>query len=75
MTEPGKLFYMRACALCTDLRSSMQEVSSFQENVKGKLRIHSGLHVPYNAMSAVLAVRSSPAWRFTGSGRAYSDSG
>lgn len=39
LTEPGKLFYARACALCTDLRNAMQEASSFQENVKGTLRI------------------------------------
>ncbi len=39
LTEPGKLFYARACALCTDLRNAMQEASSFQEQVKGTLRI------------------------------------
>ncbi|SCU76870.1 Transcriptional regulator, LysR family [Cupriavidus necator] len=39
LTEPGKLFYARACALCTDLRNAMQEASSFQAHVKGTLRI------------------------------------
>lgn len=39
LTEPGKLFYQRARVLCADLQSAMQEASSFQESVKGTLRI------------------------------------
>lgn len=39
LTEPGRRFYERACALANDLGHAMSEARSFQEDVKGALRV------------------------------------
>jgi DNA-binding transcriptional LysR family regulator len=39
LTEPGRLFYQRACKISSELRNAMEETTSFQETVKGVLRI------------------------------------
>ncbi len=39
LTEPGRLFYERACAISHNLRNAKSEAQSFQETVKGVLRV------------------------------------
>ena len=39
LTEPGRLFYERVRAIATDLNQAKSEVTSFQEEVKGVLRV------------------------------------
>lgn len=39
LTEPGRLFYQRACAFARDFNNAKLEVRSFQEKVKGVLRV------------------------------------
>jgi DNA-binding transcriptional LysR family regulator len=39
LTEPGRLFYERACAIANDLGNAMSEARSFQDSVKGVLRV------------------------------------
>jgi DNA-binding transcriptional LysR family regulator len=39
LTEPGRMFYDRACAIARDLSNAKSEATSFQESVKGVLRI------------------------------------
>ncbi|MES2412936.1 MAG: LysR family transcriptional regulator [Pseudomonadota bacterium] len=39
LTEPGRLFYERMCAVAHDLRNAKSEAQSFQETVKGVLRV------------------------------------
>lgn len=39
LTEPGKVFYQRARSISTDLNSAVSEARSFQEVVKGTLRV------------------------------------
>ncbi len=39
LTEPGRLFYERACQITNDLKKARTEVQSFQETVKGVLRV------------------------------------
>ncbi|MFT3719588.1 LysR family transcriptional regulator [Pseudorhodoferax sp.] len=39
LTEPGRVFYERACALVKDLNNAKLAVSSFQDDVKGLLRV------------------------------------
>jgi DNA-binding transcriptional LysR family regulator len=39
LTEPGRLFYERARSISADLRSAKREAASFQDSVKGVLRV------------------------------------
>ncbi len=39
LTEPGRLFYERACAFAKDFNNAKLEVRSFHESVKGVLRV------------------------------------
>jgi len=39
LTEPGRMFYDRACAIARDLSNAKSEATSFQDSVKGVLRI------------------------------------
>lgn len=39
LTEPGRRFYERACTIANDLSSAKSEAKSFQESVKGVLRV------------------------------------
>jgi len=39
LTEPGRVFYDRACSISNDLYNARSEASSFQESVKGLLRV------------------------------------
>jgi DNA-binding transcriptional LysR family regulator len=39
LTEPGRRFYERACAIANDLGNAKSEVKSFQDTVKGVLRV------------------------------------
>lgn len=39
LTEPGRLFYERACAIANDLSNAKSEVKSLQDSVKGVLRV------------------------------------
>lgn len=39
LTEPGRLFYERVCAISNDLKQAKSEATSFQESVKGVLRV------------------------------------
>jgi DNA-binding transcriptional LysR family regulator len=39
LTEAGRRFYERACTIATDLSNAKSEVRSFQESVKGVLRV------------------------------------
>lgn len=39
LTEAGKLFFERACAISAELRSAMDEATSFEKNIKGVLRV------------------------------------
>jgi DNA-binding transcriptional LysR family regulator len=39
LTEPGRRFYERACTIASDLSNAKSEVKSFQESVKGVLRV------------------------------------
>ena len=39
LTEPGQLFYERARSIAADLGNAKREASSFQDNVKGVLRV------------------------------------
>ncbi len=39
LSEPGRLFYERACKLATDFGNAKSEASSFQQSVKGHLKV------------------------------------
>lgn len=39
LTEPGRRFYERACSIANDLSNAKSEVKSFQDSVKGVLRV------------------------------------
>lgn len=39
LTEPGRIFYERACVISNDLGNAISEVRSFQADVKGILRV------------------------------------
>lgn len=39
LTEPGRLFYERACTIANDLSNAKSEAKSFQDSVKGVLRV------------------------------------
>lgn len=39
LTEPGRRFYERACAIANDLSNAKSEARSFQDSVKGVLRV------------------------------------
>lgn len=39
LTEPGRRFYERACKIANDLSNATSEAKSFQEGVKGMLRV------------------------------------
>lgn len=39
LTEPGHLFYERVCAIARDLDNATLEAKSFQESVRGELRV------------------------------------
>jgi len=58
LTEPGKMFYDRVCTISNDLSNASSEVSSFQESVKGllrvSLRISAGVEVIVPALPTLL---------------------
>lgn len=39
LTEPGRRFYERVCSIARDLNNAKSEASSFQDSVKGMLRV------------------------------------
>src|SRR5437867_13070114 len=39
LTEPGQRFYERACAIMKDLHNAKSDAKSFQESVKGALKV------------------------------------
>jgi DNA-binding transcriptional LysR family regulator len=39
LTEPGRRFYERACGIANELSNAMSEATSFQDSVKGVLRV------------------------------------
>ncbi|MFJ1260573.1 LysR family transcriptional regulator [Cupriavidus sp. CuC1] len=39
LTEPGRRFYERVCVIANDLNNAKSEATSFQESVKGVLRV------------------------------------
>lgn len=39
LSEPGRLFYERACKLAADFSNAKSEASSFQQSVKGHLKV------------------------------------
>lgn len=39
LSEPGRLFYERACKLAADLSNAKSEAQSFQQSVKGMLKV------------------------------------
>lgn len=39
LTEPGRRFYERVCVIANDLKNAKSEATSFQESVKGVLRV------------------------------------
>lgn len=58
LSEPGRLFYERACKLAADLNNARSEAQSFQKNVKGmlkvSLRVSTGTTVIIPALPAFL---------------------
>jgi DNA-binding transcriptional LysR family regulator len=54
LTEPGRHFYDRVCAIANDLNNAKREAKSFQEGVKGLLRV--SLRVSAGAMIIVPAL-------------------
>jgi DNA-binding transcriptional LysR family regulator len=59
LTEPGRRFYERACELAADLSNAKSEARSFQDSVKGvlrvSLRVSAGTTVIVPALPALLA--------------------
>ncbi len=59
LTEPGRLFYERACGIADDLSNARSEAQSFQDNAKGllrvSLRVSTGTTVVVPALPAFLA--------------------
>lgn len=54
LTEPGRIFYERACHIANDLNNAKLEAKSFQESVKGVLRV--SLRVSAGASTIVPAL-------------------
>ncbi|HXD43135.1 MAG TPA: LysR family transcriptional regulator [Ramlibacter sp.] len=59
LTEPGRRFYERACKIANDLSNAASEAKSFQEGVKGvlrvSLRVSAGTTIIVPALPAFLA--------------------
>jgi DNA-binding transcriptional LysR family regulator len=58
LTEPGRILYERARGISSDLNSAISEASSFQDNVKGalkvSLRVSAGTTIIVPALPALL---------------------